>query len=467
MSDIFLSYASEDVARANELAQALSRYGWSVWWDRSILPGKVFDTVIETELSAAKCVIVLWSIHSVESRWVRAEAGEALDKGRLIPVLLDEAVIPLVFRQVQAASLAGWDSDPAHRGFQQLVKAISAVVPPQPASATSPAAGDTKPQMDTVAPNVGWWAFIALCVLVIAGGAFYFLRDNQTNETPPIAVDRQPERSSELIAVSPAPKTEQPKQARISVEPTDARPVQTTPTQLSDVVEMAKSTAPAPTPTPPKLAPSKPEPSKPAPSKQVSPVVKQAAPVVVKPTASAAKPAPSSATLAKAEPAQTAIKPIAPLTVLAMTWAMPNDNGVATTARIKEYSTHLSRMMTAVVDEAMSGPVRFEYYYPGQQEYYRLLKDKDGYALSKTLCSSHRADLVIAGFVKGAEYVSSSYGYALTRNPVFSVYDCKANKKITQTYQVAEKVGDRFPFEQSTTSAFRKFVQQDAALANY
>jgi hypothetical protein len=465
MSDIFLSYASEDVARANELAHALSRYGWSVWWDRSILPGKVFDTVIEAELSAAKCVIVLWSMHSVESRWVRAEAGEALDKGRLIPVLLDGAVIPLVFRQVQAASLSGWDSDPAHLGFQRLVSAISAVVPPQSTSATSQASdtahntGNAIPQAETRTRHTGWWAFIALCVLVIAGGAFYFLRGAQTDWTPPIAVDQQPEPSPPLIAVSPAPPSTQPKQISPSIEPADTKPVQTTTTQPPDVAESAKPAATAPI-----SESSKPVPSKPAPSNKAGPVVKQATPVLVKPTVSAAKPAPSTETVTKAEPAQSAVKPAAPLTVLAVVWAMPNDNGVASTARTQEYSTRLSRMVTAVVDEAMSAPVRFEYYYPDQQEYYRLLKDQGKH---QALCSSHRADLVIAGFVKGAEYVSSSYGYALTRNPVFSVYDCKTNVKITQTYQVAEKVGDSFPFEQSTMSAFRKFVQQEAALANY
>ncbi len=306
MSDIFLSYASEDVARANELARALSCYGWSVWWDRSILPGKVFDTVIEAELSAAKCVIVLWSIHSVESRWVRAEAGEALDKGRLIPVLLDEAVIPLVFRQVQAASLSGWDGEPAHLGFQRLVSAISAVVPPQSTSASSQAASvtahgtaDTEPQAEMRTRHTGWWAFIALCVLVIAGGAFYFLRDAQTDWTPPIAVDQQPEPSPPLIAVSPAPPSAQPKHVSPSIEPTDTKPAQTTPSQPSDVAEIAKPAAPAPTPAPPK-----PESSKPEPSKQVSPVVKQAAPVVVKPAASVARPAQTPETVAKAEPAQ-------------------------------------------------------------------------------------------------------------------------------------------------------------------
>ena len=40
MSDIFLSYASEDFPRVGHLIRALERHGWSVWWDRTILPGK-------------------------------------------------------------------------------------------------------------------------------------------------------------------------------------------------------------------------------------------------------------------------------------------------------------------------------------------------------------------------------------------------------------------------------------------
>jgi hypothetical protein len=35
MNDIFISYASEDKGRAQTLARALERKGWSVWWDRA------------------------------------------------------------------------------------------------------------------------------------------------------------------------------------------------------------------------------------------------------------------------------------------------------------------------------------------------------------------------------------------------------------------------------------------------
>ena len=46
MSDIFISYARADKDRAEHLAEAFSRQGWSVWWDREIPPGKSFDETI-------------------------------------------------------------------------------------------------------------------------------------------------------------------------------------------------------------------------------------------------------------------------------------------------------------------------------------------------------------------------------------------------------------------------------------
>ena len=39
MADIVLSYARENRRQAESLARALEDAGWSVWWDREILPG--------------------------------------------------------------------------------------------------------------------------------------------------------------------------------------------------------------------------------------------------------------------------------------------------------------------------------------------------------------------------------------------------------------------------------------------
>jgi hypothetical protein len=84
MSDVFLGYAMEDRHRVEALAQVLEKSGWSVWWDRAIPPGKTFDEVIEVALAEAKCVVVVWSEHSVRSRWVMAEAEEANRRGVMI-----------------------------------------------------------------------------------------------------------------------------------------------------------------------------------------------------------------------------------------------------------------------------------------------------------------------------------------------------------------------------------------------
>ena len=60
MADIFISYASEDVARARVLANALAGCGWSVFWDRTIPFGMTWRQVIGKELEEALCVVVAW-----------------------------------------------------------------------------------------------------------------------------------------------------------------------------------------------------------------------------------------------------------------------------------------------------------------------------------------------------------------------------------------------------------------------
>jgi hypothetical protein len=128
MSDIFISYASDDKSRVEPLAEALKARGWSVWWDRVIPAGKTFDDVIEEAVNAAKCIIVIWSDKSVSSRWVRTEAEEGANRQILMPVLIDNVTIPLAFRRIQAANLIGWQGNLHHPGFDQLVRDISSLI---------------------------------------------------------------------------------------------------------------------------------------------------------------------------------------------------------------------------------------------------------------------------------------------------------------------------------------------------
>jgi TonB family protein len=124
LADIFISYSSSDRPKAKALAEAIQHQGWSVWWDRKIPFGKSFDQVIEQELDAARCVIVVWTNASVASHWVKTEAAEGARRQVLLPVLMDDAKIPLEFRRLQAANLIDWQPALPNSEFDQLLTYI-------------------------------------------------------------------------------------------------------------------------------------------------------------------------------------------------------------------------------------------------------------------------------------------------------------------------------------------------------
>jgi hypothetical protein len=105
MTDIFISYATEDKARVRPLADALAAEGWSVFWDRKVKPGENWHRVIGRELRQARCVVVTWSRASVESEWVLEAAVEGKTRKVLIPASLDAVDIPFGFRPLQSADL--------------------------------------------------------------------------------------------------------------------------------------------------------------------------------------------------------------------------------------------------------------------------------------------------------------------------------------------------------------------------
>ena len=128
VTDVFISYASEDRDRADKLARALGAAGWSVWWDRKIITGQTFDQAIERELESAKSVVVLWSKHSIASEWVKNEAAVAAERGVLLPAVIDSVKPPLEFRRKQTAELIDWDGESSHSGFQALCEGVAASI---------------------------------------------------------------------------------------------------------------------------------------------------------------------------------------------------------------------------------------------------------------------------------------------------------------------------------------------------
>ena len=128
MSDIFISYKREEQPIARKLADALEREGWTVWWDPKLRAGEHFDDVIEKALNEAKCVIVMWSKLSVNSEYIKAEATEALEQHKLVPVKIENVNLPFRFKRVHTPSLLDWDGSRASPEFRKFVGDISEVL---------------------------------------------------------------------------------------------------------------------------------------------------------------------------------------------------------------------------------------------------------------------------------------------------------------------------------------------------
>jgi len=132
MSDIFISYAREDLERTRQLANVLGSLGWKVFIDRRIPAGKTWADYIGKELEEAKCVIVIWSKASLVSRFVKLEANNALAKGKLIPVLIEDVSPPFEFSDLHAADLSKWDGDKNSEEFRNLVTDIESLIGSRP-----------------------------------------------------------------------------------------------------------------------------------------------------------------------------------------------------------------------------------------------------------------------------------------------------------------------------------------------
>ncbi|MGH1491947.1 MAG: toll/interleukin-1 receptor domain-containing protein [Acidimicrobiales bacterium] len=140
MADVFISYAGEDRSTAAALSGALEAAGWSVWWDRELAAGDEFAGVIERELDAAGCVIVLWSHAAARSRWVTAEGQRAFDAEKALPARLDDLTPPLPLSMIQAPALAAWDRTPGAPELDELKAAILGSLDRSELVATAPCA---------------------------------------------------------------------------------------------------------------------------------------------------------------------------------------------------------------------------------------------------------------------------------------------------------------------------------------
>ena len=141
MAKLFLSYSRKDEAKARRFSMWLERETHDVWRDEEdIGAGSSFSSEIEQALNNCDAVLVLWSAASVQSAWVRDEAGFGRDAGKLIPFSIDGTEPPLGFRQFQSVNLSRWkghgeppNADGIRRAIARTAVVGQATLAPRPA----------------------------------------------------------------------------------------------------------------------------------------------------------------------------------------------------------------------------------------------------------------------------------------------------------------------------------------------
>ena len=181
MADVFISYARSDRDKIAALSAALEQAGFSVWWDRHIGAGAAFAEAIEAELESSKAVIVAWSKAALTSNWVKDEASEARDHGKLVPVSIDGTVAPLGFRQFHAIDLSDWTGDPAApavvdllAALEQRVRGLSAA--PVAAHRSTGPTSPNAPRRSTAATRSWRPVLLGLGLVVLVAVAFVAYR---------------------------------------------------------------------------------------------------------------------------------------------------------------------------------------------------------------------------------------------------------------------------------------------------
>lgn len=171
---LFVSHASADAARAEQLVKALLAAGCQVWWDGMLQGGEAFQSSIEAALDRVDAVIVLWSKAANDSHWVRDEAAVGRDRGRLVPLSLDGSLPPLGFRQFHVIDISGWSGKSDDARFLRVLAGIAAVsgrAPEAPVVRQVAGAAPAQPNRRLVLAGAG-----GLTLAAAAGGAWLLLR---------------------------------------------------------------------------------------------------------------------------------------------------------------------------------------------------------------------------------------------------------------------------------------------------
>lgn len=223
---VFLSYAREDTAAAQRIAEALRSHGVEVWFDQNELRGgDAWDAKIRKQIRDCALFMPVISAHTQtrSEGYFRLEWKLAVERTHrmaegmpfLSPVVIDDtpdagAVVPGEFMRVQWTRLTG--GLPTSQFVEQSKRLLAAPSASASAQKARPRAAPSSPAA-RAGSGFPIWISVALGALVLGLGAYFFLRpatqqapaasSQAAADQPPAPVATAPPVGDKSIAVLP------------------------------------------------------------------------------------------------------------------------------------------------------------------------------------------------------------------------------------------------------------------------
>jgi hypothetical protein len=126
MADVFISYKRDQRERVKVIADLLKAEELSVWFDANLEVGHAegFDAEIEREVTSAHCVLACWTPEAVRSIYVKAESKKGLDNDTLVPVYLEQCILPVPFNAIDTADLINWRGDKHDPTWNRIISRV-------------------------------------------------------------------------------------------------------------------------------------------------------------------------------------------------------------------------------------------------------------------------------------------------------------------------------------------------------
>ena len=132
MADIVLIGDGAQRDRLDRLHQAIEARGWVI--ERLAPIGSQRDWLkhARPRLSAASCVIAVWTAASARDRWTAVGAEMALEQRTLISLVMDPVELPRAFHSVDPVDIVGWAGDSKSPLLDVLDSALRVMLHPAP-----------------------------------------------------------------------------------------------------------------------------------------------------------------------------------------------------------------------------------------------------------------------------------------------------------------------------------------------